>query len=109
MKVLISIVAVFSAPLIYGLLCVPLVGVLMTFQPDLVNDLGGTHDVMLTLQIETLQLQVLLLVGFVTRGKRVVPQPYTRLWINNVAVKWPVDMPDQNIAVAVFYHLHAEI
>ena len=66
MKVLISIVAVVSPPLIYGLLCVPLVGVLMSFQPDLVNDLGGTQDVTLTLQIETLQLLVLLLVGFVT-------------------------------------------
>ena len=65
MKILMSAVAVVSAPFIYGLFCVPLVGVLMSLQPELLNDMGGTHDVTLILKIEALQLLILLAIGFV--------------------------------------------
>ena len=65
MKTLISIAAVISAPFIYGLFCVPLAGVLMSLQPELLNDMGGTDDVTLILKVEALQLVILLAIGFI--------------------------------------------
>ena len=65
MKILISIAAVISAPFIYGLFCVPLAGVLMSLQPELLNDMGGTDDVTLILKVEALQLVILLAIGFI--------------------------------------------
>ena len=58
-----SVVAVLSAPFLYGLICVPLVAMLAGAFPELLNEAGGTHDVMLTLQIEIVQLVGLLLIG----------------------------------------------
>ena len=60
-----TVVAVLSAPLLYGLICVPLVALLAGAFPELVNEAGGTHDVMLTLQIESVQLIALVLIGAV--------------------------------------------
>lgn len=59
-----SILAVLSAPVIYGVFCVPLVGMLMSLNSELVNDMGGTYDVALTLQVELLQIVILLIIGF---------------------------------------------
>ena len=64
MKYVISVLAVLAAPLIYGILCVPSISVLMSSNADLLNDMGGTYDVALTLQAELLQLIVLLMIGF---------------------------------------------
>ena len=59
MKTFRSILAVLSAPVIFGLVCVPLVGVLMALDQDLVNDMGGTFDFALTVQVELLQFVIL--------------------------------------------------
>ncbi len=64
MKIFRSILAVLSAPVIFGLVCVPLVGVLMALDQDLVNDMGGTFDFALTVQVELLQFVILLIIGF---------------------------------------------
>ena len=58
-----SVVAVLSAPVIYGFICVPLVGVVMSLFPALHNDLGGTYHVGLTLGFEALQLSILIICG----------------------------------------------
>ncbi len=60
-----SILAVLSAPVVFGVFCVPLVGVLMSMNVDLQNDMGGTYDVALTLQVEALQIIILLIIGFI--------------------------------------------
>lgn len=53
------------APLLYGLLCLPLLGWWMSLFPSKVNDLGGTSYVPLVISIEVLQAGVLLLCGMV--------------------------------------------
>lgn len=65
MKILRSIMAAISAPLVYGVICVPLVGIVMSLSPELVNDQGGTYNVALTLQVEAVQLLMLLICGAV--------------------------------------------
>ena len=64
MKYLLSVIAVLSAPLLYGLICVPTIGVIMAANADLLNDSGGTDDVALLLLIEAVQAIVLLATGF---------------------------------------------
>ena len=70
MKYLLSVVAVLSAPLLYGLICVPTIGVIMSANADLLNDSGGTDDVGLLLQIEAIQAIVLLATGQSRRPQR---------------------------------------
>ncbi len=64
MKYVVSVLAVLAAPVLYGFLCVPTINKLMSSNADLLNDMGGTHDVVLTLQTEAVQLVVLLVIGF---------------------------------------------
>ena len=64
MKYVVSVLAVLAAPVLYGLLCVPTINKLMSSNADLLNDMGGTYDVVLTLQTEAVQLVVLLAIGF---------------------------------------------
>ena len=51
------------APLLYGLLCLPLLGWWLSLFPNKVNELGGTFYVPLVVSIEALQAVVLLLCG----------------------------------------------
>jgi len=64
MRFLRSLLSVLSAPVIYGTLCVPLVGLLYAQVPDLVNEQGGTRNVPLLLGTELLQLLVITLCGY---------------------------------------------
>jgi hypothetical protein len=52
-----------TAPLIYGVLCVPLLAWWIGLFPQHVNGLGGTSSVPLVLSIEALQTIILLLCG----------------------------------------------
>ena len=65
MKYLISVLAVISAPLIYGFVCVPAVSALTAANAGLLNDMGGTENVGLIVQIELVQAIVLLAIGFI--------------------------------------------
>jgi len=65
MKYLRSVLSVLSAPVLYGVLCVPLLGLLYSQFPDLVNEQGGTASVPLLLGTELFQLLILTLCGFV--------------------------------------------
>lgn len=60
-----SIVSVLSAPVLYGVLCVPLLGLLYGQFPDLINEQGGTRHVPLLLATEFLQFAVLVTCGYV--------------------------------------------
>jgi hypothetical protein len=60
-----SIASVLSAPVLYGLLCVPLLGLLYGQFPELVNEQGGTRVVPLLLVTEAVQLLVLVTCGYV--------------------------------------------
>ena len=51
--------------MLYGIICVPTIGVIMAANADLLNDKGGTDNVALLLQIEAIQAIVLLATGFV--------------------------------------------
>ena len=64
MKYVVSVLAVLAAPVLYGFLCVPTINMLMSSNAGLLNDMGGTYDVALTLQTEAVQLVVLLVIGF---------------------------------------------
>ncbi len=59
-----SMAAVLLAPVIYGVICVPSVGALMSAYPELLNETGGTYDVTLTLMAELIQLLVLITCGY---------------------------------------------
>ena len=65
MQYLRSAFSVLSAPLIYGFLCVPLLAVLYSQFPDLMNEQGGTSSVPLLLGTEALQLFMLIVCGYV--------------------------------------------
>lgn len=60
-----SIVSVLSAPVLYGLLCVPLVGLMYGQFPELINEQGGTRHAPLLLVTELLQFGVLAVCGYV--------------------------------------------
>jgi len=51
------------APLLYGLLCLPLLGWWLSLFPNKVNELGGTFYLPLVVSVEALQAVVLLLCG----------------------------------------------
>lgn len=51
------------APLLYGLVCLPILGWWMSLFPNKINDLGGTFHPPLVVSIEVLQAGVLLLCG----------------------------------------------
>lgn len=51
------------APMLYGLLCLPLLGWWMSLFPQKINELGGTHYLPLVISIEVLQAIVLLVCG----------------------------------------------
>ena len=57
--------ALFAAPLLYGLLCVPLLSWWMSLFPYKINELGGSFYTPLVVSIEVLQSAVLLLCGMV--------------------------------------------
>lgn len=63
MKWLRLLASLCAAPLLYGLLCLPILGWWMSFFPRKVNDLGGTFYAPLVISIELLQAAVLLLCG----------------------------------------------
>jgi hypothetical protein len=60
-----SIFSVLSAPVLYGLLCVPALGLLYAQFPHLVNEQGGTTSVPLLLGTELFQLLIITLCGYV--------------------------------------------
>ena len=60
-----SVASVLSAPVLYGLLCVPLLGALYGQFPELVNEQGGTRALPLLLVTEVVQLLVLVACGYV--------------------------------------------
>jgi hypothetical protein len=60
-----STLSILCAPLLYGVLCVPLLGMLLAMYPDLLNEAGGTYDVALTIKSELLQGIMLVIIGFV--------------------------------------------
>lgn len=64
MKYVISVIAVVIAPVIYGIICVPAIGMLTAANPELLNEMGGTHDVGLTIQVELIQGVMMLIIGF---------------------------------------------
>lgn len=51
------------APLLYGLLCLPLLGWWLSLFPNKINDLSGTFYLPLVVSVEALQAVVLLLCG----------------------------------------------
>jgi len=59
------ILAIFSAPVLYGVVCVPATGFLMAQFPEAINPQGGTHVTALVLGIELLQLATLVTCGAV--------------------------------------------
>ena len=63
MKWLRLLASLCAAPLLYGLLCLPILGWWMSFFPSKVNELGGTFYAPLVFSIEMLQAAVLLLCG----------------------------------------------
>ena len=63
MKWLRLLASLCAAPLLYGFLCLPLLGWWMEFFPNKVNELGGTFYAPLVVSIELLQAAVLLLCG----------------------------------------------
>ena len=65
MKWLRLLASLCAAPLLYGLLCLPLLSWWMGFFPNKVNELGGTFYAPLVVSIELLQAAVLLLCGMV--------------------------------------------
>lgn len=60
-----SIVSVLSAPVLYGVLCVPALGMLYAQFPQIVNPQGGTHSVPLLLGTEIFQLLIITVCGYV--------------------------------------------
>ena len=54
-----------AAPLLYGLLCLPLLSLWMSLFPRHINELGGSFYAPLVVSIEVLQAAVLLLCGMV--------------------------------------------
>ena len=60
-----SIASVLSAPLLYGVLCVPLLGLFYSRFPELINEQGGTMNVPLLLGTEVFQFLILFLCGYV--------------------------------------------
>lgn len=60
-----SIASVLSAPLLYGVLCVPLLGLFYGQFPELINEQGGTRNVPLLLGTEVFQFLILTLCGYV--------------------------------------------
>lgn len=58
-------IAFMSPPLTYGLLCLPLTGLLLAQYPNAVNSLGGTHNTGLVITIEFIQLATLIICGAV--------------------------------------------
>ena len=64
MQYLRSEMSVLSAPILYGALCVPLLGVLYAQFPSLVNEQGGTQSVPLLLGTELFQLLILTVCGY---------------------------------------------
>jgi len=64
MQYLRSVLSVLLAPLLYGLLCVPSLGLLYSRFPGLVNAQGGTAHVGLLVVTEVIQLLVLVLCGY---------------------------------------------
>jgi hypothetical protein len=65
MQYLRSILSVLSAPLIYGVFCVPLLSLLYGQFPELINAQGGTSSVPLLLATEVFQLIMLTVCGYV--------------------------------------------
>lgn len=62
-RLFIETLAILSAPLLYGLLCIPLTGLFLAQFPDSLNAQGGTHDTPLVLGVEALQFITLLICG----------------------------------------------
>ena len=56
-------IAIISPPLLYGLLCLPLTGMLLAQYPNAVNNLGGTHNTSLVIAIEFIQCATLMICG----------------------------------------------
>ena len=54
-----------AAPLLYGLLCLPLLSWWMSFFPQHMNELGGSFYAPLVVSVEVLQAAVLFLCGMV--------------------------------------------
>lgn len=65
--VMAQVLAVLSAPLLYGALCVPLTGALLAQFPEHINALGGTHNPNLVFAVEVMQLLTLFLCGAVVQ------------------------------------------
>lgn len=63
MKWLRLLASLCAAPILYGVLCLPLLGWWLSFFPSKVNDLGGTFYLPLVVSIEVFQAAVLLLCG----------------------------------------------
>ncbi|MEP5763263.1 MAG: hypothetical protein ABJ308_01650 [Halieaceae bacterium] len=66
-----SVLSVLSAPVLYGVLCVPLLGVLYAQFPELVNKQGGTSHVGLLIFTELFQLFIITVCGYV--AARIAP------------------------------------
>ena len=67
-----SVLSVISAPLLYGVLCVPLLGLLYAQFPELLNEQGGTSSVPLLLGTEAFQLLIITVCGYVVA--RIAPR-----------------------------------
>jgi len=57
------VLAILSAPMLYGVLCVPLTSAFLARFPAHLNALGGTHNPKLVLCVEVMQLLTLFLCG----------------------------------------------
>ncbi len=66
-----------SAPMLYGLVCVPALGFIYGLFPKLLNEQGGTRHVPLLLATELLQFMILFLCGYVVA--RLAPG---RIWLH---------------------------
>ena len=66
-KIMAQSLAVLSAPLLYGVLCLPLMGFVLEQFPEHINARGGTHNPRLVFYVEVMQLITLFLGGVVVQ------------------------------------------
>jgi hypothetical protein len=77
MSYLRSLLSLLSAPILYGIVCVPALGFIYGLFPGLLDEQGGTRHVPLLLATELLQFLILFLCGYI--AARLAPR---RIWLH---------------------------
>ncbi|HIG41730.1 MAG: hypothetical protein ABGY96_00725 [bacterium] len=66
MKIIRTILAVASAPVVYGILGAGLSSALLAIFPHLMNEQGGTYHLGVTLAVEAIQFLAVVLTGYIS-------------------------------------------